>query len=1027
MATIVVGVGGGGRGVCNWLNRMREWEGIDDLFLYVIDGPIKDQYYLLPDNTQIDTSAGSQEFGGLSDKTDIVGALEGYVSGHHKIYKDWLDEEDAQKLLPVARAVDKEGLGMQRVAGRVQLFVDFTTIHDGIKDAVNRAIKKATQAGGTLDKAFIVGSQVGGTGSGMFLDIAIILKNKLPSSCYLYAVVLLPGVYGTVLGADRMAFSKAKAFTGMRELLKAQQNSIVIKYDALNEISIKPPLFDLLFAADGPAGPPPLYGGCAAAAELIYCVARGYLDNQLPNLRANYSSVIRDEKALCIYGTHSYLFMPKFFARRFAIRAAKEFFEKLVRDDDVKLNALRKASAEIESLLNSIKLLKHLRNKDVVLEPPVNPGSMAAFSMLKADFGHGIKGDPDITPDIVFPNILFKEIIENERKYLKFKQNNKQMVELLDNIRSRYIGSPASLDQRTLGGFLNQEKRAITSAFCKLLLEKIQSVFYDKGRPKSIEADPEMLLTVGYLLDEIKGELEAVQSKVKKALRDGSDPAKRKKDSALSMKGELLSKPSDKKKKPQDGFIDLYQNYLEVEIWEWLLKTSSKIAEDLIKLVKAFQKWFGDPAWGWITQLEKACDELEKKYAEKDNEFRNWRQNIAWGVFPQPAGEELLYREVSEPVLSNLRRGSAWEYMSRAPLDYNDWNGVAESLLLFFTCPDYIVGERPEMTKLFALMGNEAKSFWEIAFDASSYVQYMEKRFVTELEKYDIWDIFALDARGSGMTDDESENRIRELHAELIKKSAYTLRTTAVSGTMPGVLSQAFFIRPELGGGGSLAAAIGEVFNDPNAINALNKHKITRVDITVGIKARDWESWDDHEKNYFNYVESEGRLPIWLFKEDKAASVVETRLKRTISETLTPYFADDEALKVFSVAWIIKGEIFDFEWEKSKNYFKVYTKKDVCGKRSYLGKAYDLKEIIDNFMGDEDVVSGYRSFIDEIDPSKVEAKDATFEDYDTKMSTPGNSFKPAINMDDLKAVIKSYGEIWCEEKKASKILKETLR
>lgn len=97
---VVIGVGGSGRGVLNYLKRALEQEyggpAEAGVVLYCIDGPERDSY-VLPGGYQIDTSPQSREFYRLRESP--VNPIEAIASGQSFAYVDrWLTQEEARRV-----------------------------------------------------------------------------------------------------------------------------------------------------------------------------------------------------------------------------------------------------------------------------------------------------------------------------------------------------------------------------------------------------------------------------------------------------------------------------------------------------------------------------------------------------------------------------------------------------------------------------------------------------------------------------------------------------------------------------------------------------------------------------------------------------------------------------------------------------------------------------------------------------------------------------------------------------------------
>ncbi|MGH8058908.1 MAG: tubulin-like doman-containing protein, partial [Candidatus Entotheonellia bacterium] len=188
--TVVIGVGGSGRGVLNYLKRALEQEyGSPEeagVVLYCIDGPESDQY-VLPGGYQIDTSPQSREFYHLRDNP--ANAIEAIAKGQPFAYVDpWLTLEEARRV-PTAGIDPSAGFGGQRVPGRVTLFLEISRLQPALQNVIT--IARGLVPAGNRVTIVLVGSQSGGTGAGLLLDVAHLL-HALKGNDWLIGVVLLP-------------------------------------------------------------------------------------------------------------------------------------------------------------------------------------------------------------------------------------------------------------------------------------------------------------------------------------------------------------------------------------------------------------------------------------------------------------------------------------------------------------------------------------------------------------------------------------------------------------------------------------------------------------------------------------------------------------------------------------------------------------------------------------------------------------------------------------------------------------------
>jgi hypothetical protein len=118
------------------------------------------------------------------------------------------------------------GAGQIRALGRLALFANATTVYENLRDllALARDYQDERPA---LDRQnvyepytphltlVLVGSLAGGTGSGIFLDVAFVLRELMKDEDQLYGYFLLPDIYVNRPGTQNV---EANAYAALKEL-----------------------------------------------------------------------------------------------------------------------------------------------------------------------------------------------------------------------------------------------------------------------------------------------------------------------------------------------------------------------------------------------------------------------------------------------------------------------------------------------------------------------------------------------------------------------------------------------------------------------------------------------------------------------------------------------------------------------------------------------------------------------------------------------------------------------------------------
>ena len=175
------------------------------------------------------------------------------VSGANEHIDEWWPQN-----IPVAAIV--AGAGQVRARGRLALFAKSKEIFNRIYSAIDQVqgIKNAKQAyseqfgvsqrGGV--EVYIVGSLAGGTGSGMFLDIAFIARSHLDSFSNITGVLVLPRIFSGLPGTHLV---KPNAYGALKEIERftkfRREDKFRINYGT-HEIVVEREPFQLLYLID---------------------------------------------------------------------------------------------------------------------------------------------------------------------------------------------------------------------------------------------------------------------------------------------------------------------------------------------------------------------------------------------------------------------------------------------------------------------------------------------------------------------------------------------------------------------------------------------------------------------------------------------------------------------------------------------------------------------------------------------------------------------------------------------------------
>jgi hypothetical protein len=178
----------------------------------------------------------------------------GLVSGTNEHIDEWWPRN-----IPINAIV--AGAGQVRARGRLALFAKAGDIFGRIRRAIDEvmAIKNkkrmyterfhVSNRGGV--EVYIVGSLAGGTGSGIFLDVAFIARNYLDSESNITGVMVLPRIFQGLPGVQLV---KSNAYAALKEIehfaKMEPRDQFSIDYGTAR-VDVRQPPFNLLYLIDG--------------------------------------------------------------------------------------------------------------------------------------------------------------------------------------------------------------------------------------------------------------------------------------------------------------------------------------------------------------------------------------------------------------------------------------------------------------------------------------------------------------------------------------------------------------------------------------------------------------------------------------------------------------------------------------------------------------------------------------------------------------------------------------------------------
>lgn len=225
---------------------------------------------------------------------NVKSLVEQVAKGQHKHIGRWFQAEAYLKdlSLPDNMYNLNVGAGQFRQFGRMAIFKDMTDASSRrVFNTLSDALTRIKQQNPTLTnlQVFIIGSVAGGTGAGMFADVAHLVRAiagqpnvQLEGKLSIRGYLILPDAFSQTVRTDVLKEMHARAYAAMRENRRFTINfdyerGYPMPYrettakDPIWNGAVKGQLFDLLYYIDG-------QGGQAATASLKHGVAPAIAD-----------------------------------------------------------------------------------------------------------------------------------------------------------------------------------------------------------------------------------------------------------------------------------------------------------------------------------------------------------------------------------------------------------------------------------------------------------------------------------------------------------------------------------------------------------------------------------------------------------------------------------------------------------------------------------------------------------------------------------------------------------------------------
>ena len=790
-AFVIIGVGGGGRGTANWVKKRLQTDAFPfngRIYVLVLDGPERDQY-ILPGDFQIDTSQNSPEFYQFTQSP--VNSIRRRADGQPVPFIDtWLTEQDAERV-PSQQIDPRDGYGMVRIAGRVGFFQEVVGVDSKITQLLQQALASVGGADATVQgtiNVFLVGSFCGGTGGGMLLDVAHLVRARLDAlpgvNKHFIGIILMPNAYGRVFAtADEQVARDARSFAALRELMRAQGATLArrvnIQY-AGNIVVNNGQLFDLCYLIDGIGenfqlgNILPRDGVCAAAADFILT----WIKNEGPwsaSIIATYkpgTATQPSEQRYSDFGIHSFIFPEKEVLETLALKFAVELYDLITTPPPAASDEGKKMA---EEMLNGIKftqlLLFNQQGHSVYERPPIRQQPQWRDDLLTLIRYFAVGGDTYSFPRSPILNLA--DVVQTDKWWNSVTNN--EVINNCDKEEKNYIGPEYSSDRRQVYGFIKHKSNEIASTFAEALIRYIKSLFYDPktGEPIPLNVKPYTLAVLRDFLFTLDTYIDALRAKYQAALRqfdDKEDVIGKQKmvvdELARRMQQSRIDGDLQRQYVGDQDRLGEYQRFMELKIWRIMLNACIHLLDTLDELVGIVDEMVGRTTYAWLNYLERDC---KGALLNRLNALTAARQIMAqvpvrtYFPMPEDSAEAQIYEEKvigrnpdgSRPTIGQMHVGllkqMAWKFYapSGAQADWTPRQKVEryELRLVFPEVPGFDRTRYQQIVRERLKDVQTGKVEWLTIYTHSpeEVVQYARNQLRGFLEAMTIWDALAYD------------------------------------------------------------------------------------------------------------------------------------------------------------------------------------------------------------------------------------------------------------------------------------------
>ncbi len=955
---LVIGVGGCGRGIVNQV----KWR-LNDLYgsaakagavLYVIDGPQADQLNEGPRGYQIDVSPNSPEKFDFSVSPKPT--IDSIQAGNRiNFISDWLSAQEA-KDTPKEGIEPRDGFGGMRVPGRTTAFLEAQALNNAItklKGAANQCLTLAMDQGAYQEAlnaikmkvasltVFICGSQSGGTGAGLLIDVAHLVRHNLGDKGRLIGVIALPSAFAHLRDGAEHVRLIANGMAGLRDLARSQTKDVpfAVTYDASLSVANQQ-LFHMCYLVDGGNtyrdGDPRqyLYPG---AADLILAHVQDRKSIYVSLI--NRSAQVEVQPSACTrfsaYGIHEFVYsfrdVAETFRYRFVQDVAHYALEKRPGDP---FDGMTKARTFLQGCCKFTELATKLDTKEGI--PVAPPPEQNQYDPLGKSLELSAKGGrckwlpcPNMPERVQKAGLIFNRVTNG------IVQRN------AETLFDRFIGKPASTDDCLINWLRNQQN-LVVEEFEARLIDQVVDLFCTeergKRKPKRWADEPGVITKAAEFAESVRVCLERLRGAIDQAYTqfatvDGvarSLHAKSKLDAILAKLD-----PNGVDRDKQENYLHEATKYLQVRMWELFIEAAHEIASRLLISVKSLLSKLGEEASGWANMLNAAETEAQHERSERIALREDLRGILTRTYFPAPDGaaEDALYADiVTTPHLGAYLGQCGWSVVCEI-VGESDLNRVA-NFQIFAQMPEVEGFKTPTTSRKVRFLHNNTVG----ALPTEDFVwrrigAYIVEKALPVLEDRSIWDILALDFEHVAYDRERGDEQKQRL--EYVKSkcdilcgggSAYQLQVSQQGrcGRSQYCMSTFLNVGTSSNPGDMLASEFAAELQSRNIkteVNPSHSHQILLLNLDDGVDLRDWSFLKKGQQVYYDYLRKEKMPPISLCPQEKLAVQIEEDLAR-LARADYPQWLSPETVAMFRTSGEFQAIVLSYAFgllERGRN------------------------------------------------------------------------------------------------------------